>query len=488
MSDNFLYYGDNLDVLQRHIKDESVDLIYLDPPFKSNATYNVLFEERNGSQAASQIKAFEDTWTWDSTAAEAYRQIVESGGRASQAMQSFRLLLGENDMMAYLSMMAPRLVELQRVLKPKGSIFLHCDPTASHYLKILLDVIFGNEHFRNEIVWCYTRPGTKHQKQFSRVHDTILWYSKSNEWTFNADNIRIPYSEKTLERGNYSVATSKVTKGIDQRILPEGGKVPEDWWQIPMIQGNAIERLGYPTQKPEALLERIIKASSNVGEVILDPFCGCGTTISVAQRLKRQWIGIDITFLAITLMKHRLQNAFGNAVTYKVIGEPVSFPDAEALAKQDPYQFQWWVLGLVGARPTDQKKGSDKGIDGRIYFHDGGGTEKTKQVILSVKAGHTDVAHMRDLRGVMEREKAEIGVLITMNEPTQPMRTEAAGAGFYHSSLWNKNHPKLQIITVDELLKGKGIDMPPIAQVNVTFKKAQKDIIDEGQQISLDVE
>jgi len=487
MSDNFLYYGDNLDILRRYIKDESVDLVYLDPPYNSKRTYNVLFEERNGAGAASQIKAFEDTWTWDKIAADTFQQIVENGGMVSQAMQSFRLLFGESDMLAYLSMMTPRLVELHRILKPKGSIFLHCDPTASHYLKIILDVIFGDKQFRNEIVWCYTRPGTKHQKQFSGVHDTIFWYSKGNEWLFNGDDVRIPYSEKTLERGKYSVATSKVTKGISKRILPKGGKVPEDWWQIPMIQGNARERLGYPTQKPEALLERIIKASSNERDVVLDPFCGCGTTISVAQRLKRQWIGIDITQLAITLIKHRLQSSFGKAVTYKVVGEPVSLPDAKTLAEQDPYQFQWWALGLVGARPTEQKKGSDKGIDGRIYFHDEIGG-KTKQVIISVKAGHTNVSHVRDLRGVVEREKADIGVLITMEKTTQPMRTEAAGSGFYHSEGWNKNYPKIQLLTIAELLNNKIIDMPPIHQVNITFKSAPLAKTKEGYQMSLDVE
>jgi hypothetical protein len=239
----------------------------------------------------------------------------------------------------------------------------------------------------------------------------------------------------------------------------------------------ARERLGYPTQKPEALLERIITASSDEGDVVLDPFCGCGTTVAAAQRLRRRWIGIDITHLAITLIRHRLRDAFGGQVAYQVIGEPVSLPDAKTLADQDPYQFQWWALGLVGARPVEQKKGADQGIDGRLYFHDEGESGKTKQVVLSVKAGQTNVAHLRDLRGVVEREKAEIGVLITMQEPTQPMRTEGAGGGFYHSPGWNKDYPRLQILTVAELLEGKGVDMPPlhgVAEVNTTFKKAPK--------------
>jgi hypothetical protein len=232
--------------------------------------------------------------------------------------------------------------------------------------------------------------------------------------------------------------------------------------------------LGYQTQKPEALLERIIQASTNEGDTVLDPFCGCGTTIAVAQRLKRGWIGIDITHLAIALVKNRLHDSFGDEVSYEVVREPVSVPDAQTLASEDPYQFQYWALGLVGARPVEEKKGADKGIDGRLYFHDDAEGAKTKQVILSVKAGHSNAAHVRDLRGVVEREQAEIGVLITMQEPTQPMRTEAAGAGFYHSPAYNKNYPRLQILTVAELLNHKGIEMPPLRQVNVTFKKAPK--------------
>ena len=242
---------------------------------------------------------------------------------------------------------------------------------------------------------------------------------------------------------------------------------------------SAKARLGYPTQKPDELLDEIIQSSSNEGDLVLDPFCGCGTTIAVAQRLNRRWIGIDITHLAITLIKHRLRDTFGDQATYEVIGEPVSLPDAKALAESDPYQFQWWALGLVGARPVEQKKGSDKGIDGRIYFHDEAKGGKTKQVLLSVKAGHTNVAHVRDLRGVIEREKAEIGVLITMQEPTQPMRTETASAEFYVSP-WGK-HPRLQVLTIADLLTGQGIDMPPLRQVNATFKKAPKAKGDEAQ-------
>lgn len=283
------------------------------------------------------------------------------------------------------------------------------------------------------------------------------------------------------------VQTSPGAVPAYKRYLDEMQGVPlqDVWTDIKPIGAQAAERLGYPTQKPESLLERIIKASSNEGDTVLDPFCGCGTTIAAAQRLNRRWIGIDITHLAITLIKHRLRDAFGDQLSYEVIGEPVSVPDAETLARQDPYQFQWWALGLVGARPVEQKKGSDKGIDGRLYFHDEAEGGKTKQVLLSVKAGHTNVSHLRDLRGVLDREKAEIGVLITMQEPTSAMRSETAGAGFYTSQVWGKSYPRLQILTVADLLSGKGIDMPPLRQVSVTFKKAPKGKGNKGEQTEM---
>ena len=539
MAENVLYYGDNLDILRRYVKDETIDLIYLDPPFNSKATYNVLFGEKNGSQSKAQIKAFADTWHWDQAAAEAYQEVVEAGGRASQAMQAFRTFLGDSDMLAYLAMMAPRLVELRRVLKPTGSIYLHCDPTASHYLKMLMDAVFGVRFFLNEIIWPRLTAAKAQTAGFGRIHDVILAYVRSSESVFNRPTR--PLSEKRIKQhysnvepdtgrrytlADFTQSGAGPPRQFGDRVLPppagkhwiwsqdrideamaqgrlvftnpnvprlkryldktKGDLVEDVWTDIPPINAMSAERLGYPTQKPEALLERIIQASSNEGDLVLDPFCGCGTTIAVAHRLGRTWIGIDITHLAVTLMKHRLRDAFAEEVEYEVIGEPVSLPGAEALAGNDPYQFQWWALGLVGARPVEQKKGSDKGIDGRLYFHDEAKGAKTKQVILSVKAGHTSVAHVRDLRGVLEREKAEIGVLLTMQEPTQPMRTEAAGAGFYVSP-WGK-HPKLQIFTVAELLGGQGIDMPPIRQVSATFKRAPRAKGDKAQTMELPLE
>jgi DNA modification methylase len=523
MPDSILYYGDNLEILRRYVKDECIDLIYLDPPFKSEKDYNVLFAERNGSQSKSQIKAFEDTWVWDETAVNAYAEVVESGPeKVSQTLQGFRTFIGPSDMLAYLSMMAPRLVELKRVLKPTGSIYLHCDPTASHYLKLLMDAVFGPTNFRNEIIWkrtsAHSDPG-----RCGRVHDAILFYTKSEIFTWNQqyqpyDQSYIESHYRYIDESGRKYRTDNLTAGgltgggyeyewkgvrkvwrcpketmakLDKegrikytktgtaeyiRYLDEMPGVPlqDVWADIPPINPQAKERLGYPTQKPEALLERVIKASSNEGDTVLDPFCGCGTTVTVAQRLNRRWVGIDVTYLAIALIKNRLESAYGGKADYKVVGEPVSVTEAETLAKQDPYQFQWWALGLVGARPMEQKKGADRGIDGRLYFHDEPDESKTKQIIFSVKAGNLKPEYVRDLRGVIERENAAIGVLVSFQEPTKAMKREAADAELYHSPGWNKKYPRLQLITIAELLKGKNIQCPPSRHANVTFKKAPK--------------
>lgn len=537
MEKNQLYYGDNLDVLRWHIKDDSVDLVYLDPPFKSNQDYNVLFAEKDGTGAAAQFKAFEDTWSWDQAAAAQFREIEEQGNqRVINVMQAFRQFLGTNDMLAYLTMMAPRLVELRRVLKSTGSIYLHCDPAASHYLKLLMDAVFGPVNFKSELVWkrstahSDTRQG---RQQHGRIHDILFFYTKSDSWTWNP--IYVTYDAAYLEskyryfepgtgrryrldnltgpggaaKGNprYEVmgvtrywrfSKEKMKELVDdgrivqtqpgtvpqfKRYLDEmpGLPIQDVWTDILPINSQAKERLGYPTQKPETLLERIIKASSDKGDTVLDPFCGCGTTVAVAQRLKRKWIGIDVTHLAMGLIKKRLRDAFGPGVgkTYEVIGEPVSLPDAEKLAKEDAFQFQWWALGLVGARRAEQKKGADQGIDGRLYFHP---TEngKAELIVISVKSGHVSVKDLRDLRGVVEREKAAIGVFITLEDATKPMRTEAASAAFYKSP-WG-NHPRLQILTVAELLEGKGIDYPH--PMNVTFKRAPKSLPPVAEQLT----
>jgi len=469
--ENVLYYGDNLDILRRYVQDESVDLVYLDPPFKSNQDYNVLFVEQNGSRSKAQIRAFDDTWRWDLGAAEAYERIVEAGGGPAEAMMAFRKLLGQSDMLAYLVMMAPRLVELRRVLKPTGSIYLHCDPTASHYLKLLMDSIFGPHNFLNEIIWHYRKwPAGKYT--FQRNHDVLFFYARSASRRRTFNQLHMARAESTLRRfgtarirSTFDDAGRRLPSQTESR--PSEGVRQDDVWDIGRVP--PVKQL-FPTQKPEALLQRIIKASSRKGDTVLDPFCGCGTTIVVAQALQRRWIGIDITHLAVTLIKHRLRDVFGDAAKYRVVGEPVSLPDAQALAAQDRYQFQWWALGMVGARPVEEKKGADQGVDGRLYFHDEAEGGKPKQILLSVKSGAVKVSDVRDLRGVLEREGADIGVLITLQPPTRPMTAEAASAGFY-SSPWGTKHPRLQLLTIAGLLEGKRVDCPPPRQANVTFRR-----------------
>jgi site-specific DNA-methyltransferase (adenine-specific) len=429
MDKNLLYYGDNLDVLRRYVEDEAVDLIYLDPPFNSSQSYNVLFAERDGTRSAAQIKAFEDTWEWDHVAAEAYQEVVEAGGKVSQAMQAFRLFLGDTDMLAYLAMMAPRLVELRRVLRVTGSIYLpYSHGNVSTTYGDVTDTIYYMRSEKPTWNQVYTPYSQKHiATKFTSVEPDGRRYTTSdlrnpgfrpnliydykgykphpNGWAISREKM-----EEYDRQGRLWFPVDKNGRIRLKRYLDDtpGHRIQNLWEDIPPINSQAAERLGYPTQKPEALLERIIKASSNEGDVILDPFCGCGTAIAAAQKLNRCWIGIDITHLAISLIKNRLKTAFGDGIekTYSVIGEPVSLPDAEALARQDPYQFQWWALGLVEARPVEQKKGADRGIDGRLYFHDDAKREQTKQIIFSVKSGGVSVRDVRDLRGVIDREKA----------------------------------------------------------------------------------
>jgi DNA modification methylase len=471
---NLLFYGDNLDVLRRHVKDASVDLVYLDPPFKSDKNYNVLFTAKDGTRSAAQIKAFEDTWEWNAAAATALRESVEQGGEVARALRAFRTLLGDSDMLAYLSMMAPRLVELRRVMKDTASIYLHCDPTASAHLRLLMDSVFGPRHFQNEIIWYY-RGGGISRTRFGRRHDVLLFYSKGDSWTFNADAVRTPYSPESMERLKYKAKAFRGEKVYDTYEPHQLGKHPDDVFEIQPVMPSAKARLGYPTQKPVALLERVIKASSNEGDVVLDPFCGCGTTIAAAEAFKRRWIGIDVTHLAIGLMKHRLFDSFGDKVKYKVVGEPTTADDAASLASEDPHQFQFWALGLVHARPAEQKKGADRGIDGQLYFHDEGPSGTTKQIIFSVKAGqnlHRNMVH--ELRGVIEREGAQIGVLISLKQATKPMLSDAASAGFYTSPWDGKPYPRLQLVTVAELLSGKQIEYPALTGGDATFKQAPK--------------
>lgn len=535
---NTLYYGDNLKILRDYVESETVDLVYLDPPFNSNRNYNVLFKDESGAEADSQIRAFDDTWKWGPLAEETYRDLLLEGDAVAAMIESFRGFIGANQMMAYLVMMAVRLKELHRVLKPTGSLYLHCDPTASHYLKILLDTVFGPMHFRNEITWKRKtgRGETQHKSnRFGVMTDIILFYTKTDENVFNSqfnasadgyqeyvdgffnrvdetgrkyaiDNLASPsYRENLIYeyRGykppanGWAISKEKMEEWDREGKLHfpdnpngrirrkryadelQGRPVQNLWDDIDMISSHSAERLGYPTQKPVSLLERIISSSSNEGQVVLDPFCGCGTTIAAAEKLNRQWIGIDITHLSIALQKYRLKDSFNliEKKDYLVVGEPEDLEGAKQLASEDRYQFQWWALSLIKARPLggspgskQGKKGSDKGIDGVIPFIDDS-SGKAKRAIVSVKSGHVKSGDIRDLKGVLEREKAAIGIFLTLENPSKDMRTEAVTSGFYTSEHFHKDYPRIQILTVEELLADKAVQIPT---GSVAFKQSQK--------------
>ncbi len=540
-----LFYGDNLDIMRNHINAESVDLIYLDPPFNSKADYNVLFKEKSGKQSASQIKAFSDFWHWDERAALTYNEIVTGGGdenrisgRVSEAIRSIVDLLGQNDLSAYLVMMSIRLVEMKRILKNTGSIYLHCDPTASHYLKIIMDQIFGPENFRNEITWKRTSAHNDPNK-YGNISDIILFYTRSENYIWNV--LYTQYSKDYIdnffrdedERGKFTLenltgpGTSKGESGstwkgynptdigrtwsVPRKVKAELG-IPEEtgilktldkmeaagrivwskngvprwkrylsdipgiplqniWTDIPPVSSQSNERLGYPTQKPLALLERIVKVSSNEGDIVLDPFCGCGTAIHAAQKLNRQWIGIDVTHLAINLVRNRLQEAFN--ISVEVEGEPKDLEGARNLSQGDRFQFQWWALSLIDARPLndEKKKGADRGIDGVIY----NSKSKTEHFygLVQVKSGHVKSGDIRDFRGTLEREKADYGIFISLEPPTQNMKDEAFEAGYTDIiNVFSEHIPKIQIITIKELLDGK---KPIIPSKSVSFEAAERE-------------
>jgi site-specific DNA-methyltransferase (adenine-specific) len=430
----------------------------------------------------------------------------------STIVAALRSGIGENQMMAYLVEMAVRLVELHRVLKPTGSLYLHCDPTASHYLKVLLDPIFGPHGFRNEISWRRT-PFSGSSKarsgQLPKSHDVIFFYTKGPEWTWHMPSR--PYGVEYLERfkwddgdgrgpyrktllKTYSQATFDRLNADNRLVAPvrEGAgwsykqylaessgtsQVDDIWDDVNAINPVAKERLGYPTQKPLALLERIISASSKPGDVVLDPFCGCGTALVAAQKLGRRWIGIDITYLSIAVMKARLKDSFG-LPDVEVIGQPTEVDGARQMLKgaglEGQYQFQWWALDLVGAQPQGgtQKKGADKGIDGVISFSTGPRGE-VGRALVSVKSGTVNSSMVRDLKGVLDREKAEIGLFVTLEEPSAPMRLEASTAGVYHSDLSGRDYGRIQILTIADLLEEhRRPDLPLL--VLPTYQRAER--------------
>lgn len=539
---NTLYYGDNLAVLRESIPPASVDLIYLDPPFNSQASYNVLFQNPAGQQSEAQLHAFVDTWHWDDAAEFAFDQVMRgSNTDVAEILRAMRSFLHENDMMAYLSMMSARLIELYRVLKPSGTLYLHCDHTASHYLKILLDQIFGIERFQAEILW--QRTATHNDaKRWPWLSDSILCYTKTSKFTWNpvyrpqavADvEKRYRFKEKDGRRyrlgpmdapaGGGMSAINKATgkpngwyewrgyqpprqgwryspetmqKLHDQGLIhyPEdrtkrlakklyldeskGAMIGNIWTDIAPLQASSAERIGYSTQKPLSLLERILSASTREGDIVLDPFCGCGTAIHAAQKLGREWIGIDITHLAISLIERRLADSFAG-IKFEVHGTPTDLDGAAALFNQDAYQFQWWAVSLVNAVPFGGKKrGADSGIDGHVYFKPDG--RQTEKAIVSVKGGrNVNVAMIRDLGHVVDRESAKVGIFITLTEPTNPMRVEAVKAGYYVTPYGQ--FPKLQIFTIEDLFAGKRPQLPWRDQG--AFKRAPRERLEDRQAV-----
>jgi DNA modification methylase len=538
MEPNALYYGDNLDILRKYISDESVDLIYLDPPFNSNATYNVIFKDESGNSTDAQLVAFDDTWHWGPDAESKYLYLTNTAyhqgtvpSPVSDLIGAFHSGIKPSPMLAYLVEMAVRLVELHRVLKPTGSLYLHCDPTASHYLKLVLDAIFGPRNFRNEIIWRRHTARSVVQSIWPRLHDVILWYGKAGDpaaWTVTSarsarlndphdivtwsDGLR--YRTKDLTgQGTRTGETGQPWRGIDPTAKSRHWRVRHDrlealevegrlywqkqgypreraeepyvaenrqavvgdvWTDIDSINAGAKERLGYPTQKPVALLERIIEASSNPGDVVLDPFCGCGTALVAAQKLGRRWVGIDITYLAIAVMQARLRDSFG--IEVPIEGSPTEVEGARKLAQQLPNgreQFELWALTLVGAMPQGgvQKKGADKGVDGVITFT--GADGKPETCIVSVKSGGVGAALIDQLRGAMEAHRAAMGLFVTLEEPTGPMKAGAAAAGYYHSAVSGKDYPRVQILSIRELLEeGRKPQLPLL--ILPTYQRAER--------------
>lgn len=529
---NSLYFGDNLDILRAHLGDATVDLIYLDPPFNSHASYNVLFKTPKGHASDAQITAFDDTWHWGEQAQREFEELLHQPNTAiARLMAALRSFLGDNDLMAYLTLMANRLLELHRVLKPTGSLYLHCDPTASHYLKLVLDGVFGKDRYRNEIIWKRTMAKSQSSKRFPNNHDVLLAYGKGAEVTFHrlfvphsAARLRQHYHQSDPETGRHfsldnltAAGTRNGSSGDDwrgisvrakgnhwkytlahleeldqqgriywpakaggmprlKRYLDQqpGVQLDSVWGDLPPLNSQAAEALGYPTQKPLALLERILQASSNPGDTVLDPFCGCGTAVHAAQALGRRWIGIDITHLAITLIEKRLKAAFP-ALAFAVHGTPQDLDGARDLAARDKYQFQWWACSLVNAQPYQgKKKGADTGIDGLIFFHDDQGP--ARKIVVSVKGGATvTVAMIRDLAHVIDREGAALGLFVTLAAPTRAMQAAAAAVGFYASpSFPDRAYPKLQLLPIAGLLAGtEQARYPDLSGGTTTFKQAQ---------------
>jgi len=518
---NRLYFGDNLDILREYVADGSIDLVYLDPPFNSQAQYNVLFRSPQEDAATAQAQAFLDTWTWGEEAEWAFKEVMKNGGSTARFIDALRSALKESDMMAYLVMMAVRLSELRRVLRDTGNIFLHCDLTAKHYLKVMLDGIFEPQNFRNEITWVRTTAGKPVTKNLPKNSDYILWYANSPEAkfypitaplteadldTFNKDDGdgRGPYNTQPIinpafrpnlqytyvdARGKKWPSPPKGWRFNEERMkrleaenrLAFGASIREKYYMSERqakgkqmsntwldINGNTVasshETMGYPTQKPLALLDRVISMASQPGDVVLDPFCGCGTTIEAAEKSKREWIGIDIAIHAVKVIEARLarmEKETGRKVSFISEGMPRDFASAVKLAERDKYQFQWWANYLFNPHAIREiKKGADRGVDGELFFPNGPG-RPWGRMLTSVKGGdQVGPAMVRDFARVLEREEAQLGLFICLYKPTKEMVREAITVGF--ADIVHGDIPRLQIVALEEWFKGKMPLLPPL--------------------------
>lgn len=509
---NTLYLGDCLNVLRDNVPDESVDLVYIDPPFNSKRDYNIFFDDK---EIQTQRIAFEDTWT--------LKNITDSLAELHtlQTDNLYFLLITYQKVaphaFPYLTMMALRILELHRVLKPTGSFYLHCDPTMSHYLKTACDIIFDAKNFRNEIVWKRTTAHNDPGKYGANI-DLILFYTKSDDWIWN--ELYLEHEEKYLARFKNKDVDGRLWQddNLTAKGLSGGGyeyeyKGSKSLWRVPMetmkrldaegrlhftnkggirlkryldenkgtvlqalwddispINSQAKERLGYPTQKPKALLERIIQASSNEGDTVLDGFCGCGTTIDAAEGLHRSWIGVDISPIAISLIKRRLKDTYGEHLNkFEVRGTPADEQSAIELWKQNPFAFQdWWLTEFEVFSTTFGIKGADKGIDGLAQYLVDPKNQQVIKAAFQVKGGHIQSKDIDALLGALDKHKCEIGVFLTIEVPTKPMLDTVAGAGFVE--IPGYKIPKLQILTLKDFFKNK---LPKLPQVNITFKAAQ---------------
>ena len=469
---NRLYYGDCLAVMQE-MNLNSADLIYLDPPWNSNRAYNAIYRDSTGLELPDQIEAFCDIWELTPERESMIRNmpvLMAQAGIEDSASKLWQLWMQalrntQPRLLAYLLYMTERLIVMKGLLRPTGSIFLHCDPTAAHYIKTLMDAIFGHRSFRNEIIWCYTGPGSPGIRQFLRKHDTIFWYSKGQKWTFNRDEVRIPHAAKTKANYKGGKLQGSGFTGADH-VIDAKGKVPEDWWQM-AIAPRGKEYLGYPTQKPIALLKRIIQAASNEGDRVLDPFCGCATTIAAAHELNRQWIGIDIAYHAIRRVAQvRLQDDYGlvEGQHYTVTGVPRTLEGAQSLWRQDKYQFQRWAVEQVNGFVTT-KRTADGGIDGRLYFALPG-ENQMRSMVIEVKGGRNiGVNVIRSLVGVLNRDEATMAGLITM-EPLSDRQRQSFMREISHVGMLDVmgvQYPRIQMLSVHDIIARKSFLTPTVA-------------------------